>query len=821
MSPIYIADGKILVSSDGKLASLPCPTGCCGREPPGVCCSGVWYDDPTAGVCCSGTNAPSGIWVPSNLPVENGVCCGGDWYPPSVPGKCCGSVWYPGDPPQCPEGRIYLTWGNGNCCGCVPIQVLDPQTNEMVNANDRKDEFCCPVCTGGTYLPTPEGCLGRCCIGCSCTPDYNFPCILAGGQWYEGCCEAGCPQPCCGEDDDCNVTCETIGSELCDAPRVLGECGVSCPDACLGACCENGAVIGQTTQNACTGCWSGPGSTTCTGACVNDGECCESKTSKDAGLTFSRPPSLWNRCKNCSTLQPETLRVAVTGTTDSPILIHGTPFGADGARCSINHSFLICWENFNIEPVPCGTNFRYLDVTVCWETEATDTEALDFSGCNGLDVWLGACDYDCVTTLSYNRGGHTSDVHIQLYGDGIIEANGTGPLVLNRPTAVTVPNSCVETLTLTGTNTQNNEISGAIQDSFSGGLGVIKTGPGLWRLSGENTYTDGLSILNGTIVIASAVDLFTPSGPLGQYGGPSSTLIIGTSESGATGAATLLVEGGINSPGEPSIRWPINIAALGSGASQAIVIGAIGTGEAVFGISNSSTITVLGPGRSITLQASDSAVLVFSSIWSSDPVVTYNIGSEGNAGVVEIRSDLSGGATSVNIVNGTAQLSFPNRIDSDTPVTISAAMLDIIDSAYQQLSYLSFTNNSGRIVSSSNNGTLNLITGAIVDVSGNSHEITLPVVLESDITINGSGDLLIAGVISGSYNITKNDSGIVTLSGNNTYTGTTTINSGTVKANNLAAFGTGAIVVNAGGTLNKNGYALANSITNNGGTIIP
>ncbi len=36
----------------------------------------------------------------------------------------------------------------------------------------------------------------------------------------------------------------------------------------------------------------------------------------------------------------------------------------------------------------------------------------------------------------------------------------------------------------------------------------------------------------------------------------------------------------------------------------------------------------------------------------------------------------------------------------------------------------------------------------------------------------------------------------------------------------VLGLGTGAIVVNAGGTLNKNGYALANTITNNGGTVI-
>lgn len=685
MSPIYVADGKILISGDGKLASLPCPTGCCGREPPGVCCSGIWYDDPTAGVCCSGTNAPNGIWVPSDLSVENGVCCGGEWYPPSVPGECCGGVWYPGDPPQCPEGQVYLTWGSGGsvCCGCVSEQInaWDPDTNQtiLVNTKDVKDDLCCPLCTGGPLLPVDPatgnntGCLGRCCNNCNCAPGYAADCYSSGGQWFNGCCEAlGCPQSCCGEDDDCNVTCETIDSGICDSPRVLGECGVSCPDACLGACCIDGEYTEQTTQAACNGCWSGPGSTTCTGACVNDGECCENKISKGILATFSKPPAKWNRCKNCSTLQPETLRVTVTGTTDSAILIHGTPFGADGARCSINHSFLICWENFNIEPVPCGSNFRYLDVTVCWATEATDTETLDFSGCNGLDVWLGACAYGCVTTLSYSRGGHTSNAHIQLYGDGIIEANGTGPLVLNRPIAVTVPNSCVETLTLTltGTNTQNNEISGAIQDSTISGLGVIKTGSGVWKLSGASSYSKQLEVESGILVIGANVSDNNNASPFGTGQGRNGRPIVGT----GNGYAALLLSPGITVQRGFTVPAGVGVVAIGGYGAGA---------KSIF--ANGISVRLA---RDVTLQASTGGSVEFANAWhddSGDPFdappytnasVAFTIGSIGNEGTVILGSDLPDTATSVVLAAGTVQVNNSLRIAPQTPFTIQTGTFD-------------------------------------------------------------------------------------------------------------------------------------------------
>lgn len=725
MSPIYIADGKILVSSDGKLASLPCPSGCCGREPPGVCCSGIWHDTPPEiGVCCSGVNAPSGIWVPSNLPVGSGVCCGGDWYPPSVPGKCCAGVWYPGDPPTgCPEGQIYLTWGPNNaCCGCVPIQVYNPQTDTMVDANANKGSFCCPVCTGGTYMPGVNGCLGRCCNNCSCTPEYEFEglCYQSGGQWLAGCCETlGCPQSCCGEDDDCNVTCETIDSEICDSPRVLGECGVSCPDACLGACCENGIVTGQTTQAACNGCWSGPGSTQCEGACIDDGQCCESKTSKDAGLTFTKPLPLWNRCKNCSILQPETLRVTVTGTTDSPILIHGTPIGTDGARCSINHSFLICWENFNIEPVPCGSNFRYLDVTVCWETEATDTETLDFSGCNGLDVWLGACDYGCVTTLTYSKNGHTSDVNIKLYGDAVIEANGTGPLVLTSP--ITIHDTCVETLTITGTNTQNNEISGAIQDS-SLGLEVIKTGAGVWKLSGSSLFSDGLKVKSGTIIIGQNVGQQGAS-PVGDGDVP----VIGDTNSGAK----FLLEG----------RTYGRALSVISGTGS-VVLGGVGANASFF--SNGFPIRL---GRGVTLQASTGGSVSFGSTWQDSfggpsPAVAFTIGSTGNNGIVVLESFLPDSITSVVVVTGTLRIAIEEAIYHTTPTTIETATID--RNTYNQ--------------------PLDALT-----INGTA-------------TLSGTGDITINNALSGAGNIVNTD-GVLIINGTNSMSGTTSIAGGSLVVN--------------------------------------
>ena len=83
--------------------------------------------------------------------------------------------------------------------------------------------------------------------------------------------------------------------------------------------------------------------------------------------------------------------------------------------------------------------------------------------------------------------------------------------------------------------------------------------------------------------------------------------------------------------------------------------------------------------------------------------------------------------------------------------------------------------------------------------------------------LRGTGSATISGVISGSGSVTKLDTGTWTLSGNNTYTGTTTIAEGTLKLGNEGALGTsaGKTVIQSGATLDINGYRAGTSTPGN------
>jgi len=95
------------------------------------------------------------------------------------------------------------------------------------------------------------------------------------------------------------------------------------------------------------------------------------------------------------------------------------------------------------------------------------------------------------------------------------------------------------------------------------------------------------------------------------------------------------------------------------------------------------------------------------------------------------------------------------------------------------------------------------------------------------ISVHNPAGLLINGSVSGTIGLTKAGTGMLTLAGTNTYTGTTTVNAGTLNAAAAGALGgTSSIVVNAGGTLllSQSGSVTNDRINNsstmtlNGGT---
>jgi autotransporter-associated beta strand protein len=195
------------------------------------------------------------------------------------------------------------------------------------------------------------------------------------------------------------------------------------------------------------------------------------------------------------------------------------------------------------------------------------------------------------------------------------------------------------------------------------------------------------------------------------------------------------------------------------------------------------------PGRLSTSITSSSATLQIGNGGATGSLT----GNVGNAGLFIINKSnaytfdgvISGAGSFVQMGTGTTTLTATNTYSGGT--TISAGTLAVsadanLGAASGGLSFGGGTLQYLAGFTSSRNITLNA-GGGTFDTNGNSASI--------------------AGVISGSGDLTKSGTGTLSLSGANTYTGATTIAAGTLAAQNATALGTTAAgtTVIAGATL--------------------
>ncbi|QTN31446.1 autotransporter-associated beta strand repeat-containing protein [Akkermansiaceae bacterium] len=160
----------------------------------------------------------------------------------------------------------------------------------------------------------------------------------------------------------------------------------------------------------------------------------------------------------------------------------------------------------------------------------------------GSLIQLGYRTSQTSGTLEYTGSANaTTDKQIQVgflanstntnfAAGGVILNNGLGTLTFSNTTfnsIAGVPGTSTvdRTLTLGGSNTGANTISGTIQDNLLGAaqVSVSKTDAGTWVLGGANSYTGTTSVTGGTLLIngsTSSTSLVTvgASGTLGGNG---------------------------------------------------------------------------------------------------------------------------------------------------------------------------------------------------------------------------------------------------------------------------------------------------------------
>ena len=357
----------------------------------------------------------------------------------------------------------------------------------------------------------------------------------------------------------------------------------------------------------------------------------------------------------------------------------------------------------------------------------------------------------------------------------------------NSANALTVVNGVTDggfLLTLAGTGAIN------LNGVLSGAGGLTKTGTGVTTLIGANTYTGVTTVSAGILQLGNASALGTTAGATVISGGSLDLngQAIGAESMSLSGTSSLVN----NSASAASLSGPITALASTSsiGGSGNLTLSGIisGTGNAAWKKIGAGTLTLTGTNtftRAVTV----------------------------SVGVLNIQNSSALGATTgngTNSVTSGAALQLQGTITTPTAETFTLNGSGI--------------SNDGALRNILNDNTFaGLLTlGSATRINSDSGTLTLSNAgtisgATFGLTVGGAGNTTIASIIgTTSGSLTKDGGGILTLSGASTYTGLTTISSGTLK---LGAAGSGAntplgtigagTTVSAGGSLNLNGFTLA------------
>ena len=374
---------------------------------------------------------------------------------------------------------------------------------------------------------------------------------------------------------------------------------------------------------------------------------------------------------------------------------------------------------------------------------------------------------------------------------------GTGSTTLNG-----------QTLTVGSTNNLSGTFDGVLSDGTGAG-GVTKAGTGTWTLTGSNTFSGLLSVAAGTLAVPT-VNNDSAAGPLGQS---ALAVTLGSSGFGGTlqytggnAASTKkfqLAAGGSGTFQIDTTGTSLALSGLISGSGGLVKTGAgtlalggantysgnttIATGTLRLGASNVipdgvgyGNVAVNSPGTLDVNGYSDS-LNGLSGNGTVDNTQATGALTVGNSDATSTFSGIlrnSGGSLALTkLGSGTLTLAGNNTYSGDTTIGAGTLRLAANNVIPDGVGYGNVAVDSpGTLDLNGYSDSLNGLSGnGIVDTTSGSVSLTVG---NADATSTFAGILQNSG---GSLALTKLGTGTITLAGDNTYSGDTAIQGGTIS----------------------------------------
>jgi len=391
--------------------------------------------------------------------------------------------------------------------------------------------------------------------------------------------------------------------------------------------------------------------------------------------------------------------------------------------------------------------------------------------------------------------------------------------------AGTVDNTGASTATLTlGAGDSSGAFGGTIQDT-GGNLSLVKTGSGTLALSGANTYAGTTTVSGGT---------------LGAYGGmaiPDGSAVSLANTSGVTldlGASEAI--GSLSGGGTTGGNINLSAGTLTINQSAAGSYGGVISGAGALAKAGSATLTLSNNNSSFTGALTVSAGTLATGTAAGG-------GTNGYLGAVNGSRTITVGAGAT--LNFLANNQFGGSGKSATGIptvavnggTLNATRFNILGNvALNGATLTQSTTDSGNYDGYEFIGGTVTVGGtaasAITTGNGSANHLAgnrTTTFNVADATASAAADLVVSAPLRDGSNdypgagaLRKLGPGTLSLTGNNTYTGLTTVGAGTLLVNNTTGTGlAGPVAVNNGATLGGTGSVGGTVTVNGGGHLAP